>query len=162
MRQLVDLHDIPWDAAWDGITPPKHYLNNDQPHIAFTSSLYGDYTQNALDGKFSLALTGKIDFFEYQQRVDALRRIRLSLGERYKEWHVTSFRMATLDDLQALASNLQVPAAQQTYRFQLVRTKPAASDEFNTVHVAVIDTLTFLVWPDVMLRREASRPWARV
>lgn len=148
--------------AWDGITPPKHYLNNDQPHIAFTSSLYGDYTQNALDGKFSLALTGKIDFFEYQQRVDALRRIRLSLGERYKEWHVTSFRMATLDDLQALASNLQVPAAQQTYRFQLVRTKPAASDEFNTVHVAVIDTLTFLVWPDVMLRREASRPWARV
>lgn len=148
---------------WDGIPPPNDYINNGQPHIAFTSSLYGDYTQSALDGKFSLALTGKVDSQEYQQRVDALRRVRLLIGESPNEWRIASFRVATDDDMKTVESghDLQAPLPQDAYRFEMVRCEPAARQEFDKVHVTVIDTYTFLVWPQFILRRQEARPWQR-
>lgn len=148
---------------WDSISPPRHCMNNEQPHIAYTSSLFGDYTQNALDGKFSLALTGTVGNPEYQQRVDALSRVRLSIGERYREWRITSFRRATNEDLDTAESSaeLQVFHHNNAYRFELVRSESAPSANFDTVHVTVIDTLTFLVWPEHIWQRRAALPWQR-
>lgn len=148
---------------WDGIQPPKTYMENGQPHIAFTSSLYGDYTQSALDGKFSLALTGKVDSQEYQQRVDALRRVRLLIGESHKEWRIASFRVATDDDMKTVDTchDLKAPLTEKAYRFEMVRLMPAASETFDKVELAVTETYTYLVWPQYILHRQASPAWQR-
>lgn len=150
--------------SWDGITPPKHYINNEKSYISYTSYLYGDYTQNALNGKFTLALTGKVNSQEYQQRVYALWQVRRSMGPAYQKWRVTSFRVATNDDLQQVkadAKPVDITNA-SVYRFELTRSQLSPSSAFDKVDVAVMDTLTFLVWPQCILRKQAAQSWKRI
>jgi len=150
-------------VPWDGTPAPHHYSENGQPYIAFTSSLYGDYTQSALDGAFSLTLTGKVDAKEYQQRMSALLRVRSIIGKTYKEWRIISFRLAIEEDMKELDHCLaeQVKSVQTAYRFEMARLGSATSTAFNKVHVKVIESSTFLVWPETILQRYAERPWRR-
>lgn len=82
---------------WDGVPAPKKYVANYAPHRAYETYFYTDYTENALNGKFSLALTGKVDSQEYQRRIDAFRRVKLSLSTTPGNWFIDTFSMATPD-----------------------------------------------------------------
>lgn len=149
---------------WDGVTPPKKYVVNDATHIAYQAFLYADYTENALAGKFSLALTGKVDSQEYQRRIDTLRRVKLSIGDASVNWFIDSFQIATPDDLKTATSNanLNITSAGSGHRLELIRYESAASLQFDQVHIKVIETSIYLVWPDFILRRQGEQPWQRI
>ena len=147
--------------AWDGVTPPRKYIVNDAPHIAYQAFLYADYTENALAEKFSLALTGKVDSREYMRRVDTLRRVKLSIGETSEDWFIDSFQVTTSDDLKTVGvnENLNITPTSSGYRLELIRYEPAAPPHFDQIHIKVIETSIYLVWPDFILRQQGEQPW---
>lgn len=151
-------------VPWDGVTAPKSYTADNMPHRTYQAYLYGDYTQNALDGKFSLALTGKIDSPEYIRRVDALRRVKLSLGNAAASWFINSFNVATADDLRALNlhENSSAPSDNNGYRLELFRFESVVSPKFDQVHIKLIDTSFYLVWPHAIFRQQGTQPWQRL
>lgn len=151
-------------VPWDGTIAPRNYVVNDEPHIAYQSFLYSDYTENALAGKFSLAQTGKVDAREYQRRIDAFVRVRMSIGETYYEWFIDVFTTATPDELAVIAANehTPIPPCETGYRFELIRYEPAESPLFDQVHIKVIERITYLVWPDFIWRQQDAQHWQRI
>ena len=149
---------------WDGVPAPKKYVANGAPHRAYETYFYTDYTENALNGKFSLALTGKIDSQEYQRRIDAFRRVKLSLGATSGNWFIDTFSLATPGDsnVVTLNTNLQVGPKDIGYRIEVFRYTPVDSPAFDQARIRLTETFTYLVWPHVMLRQQGVRPWQRV
>ncbi|TFF07615.1 hypothetical protein EXW72_13785 [Pseudomonas sp. BCA14] len=162
IKPMLD-HEIGKDAGfpWDGTPPPRRYNVNDVPHRAYQAYLYADYTENALEGKFSLALTGKVDSQEYQRRIDAFRRVKLSLGDSAAEWFIDAFNIATPDDLKIITCNTHLPVTPLAvgYRLEMFRYKSIASPTHNPLHIQLIDTSTYLIWPHVILRQHGIQPW---
>lgn len=150
--------------SWDGIPAPHSIITNNVTQIAYHSYHYGDYTESALEGKFSLALTGKIDTLEYQRRIDAFRRVKLALGSLHEKWFIRSFKTITSDDLRELDSplNSNVTLDTTAYRFELYRYEPSASPHFNKTLIKVIETSNYLVWPHVIFHQSGARPWQPV
>ncbi len=58
--------------SWDGIVGPKKLSSNT---IEFPSLEHADYVDSALNKKFSLALTSKVDFVEYTRRALNMNRV---------------------------------------------------------------------------------------
>jgi hypothetical protein len=83
------------DLPWDGVRGPRLVQVGRQVWADFPSFDHVDYVSNALDRRFSLRLTARVDSDEYQQRVLAMALVyqvlerNPSLG--YK-WVVLSFR----------------------------------------------------------------------
>jgi hypothetical protein len=165
IKPMLD-HEIGIGAgvAWDGTPAPQKYRVGDATHIAYQAYLYGDYTENALAGKFSLAQTGNVDSQEYQRRVDAFHRVRLSLGNTARDWVIDSFTTASLEDLPPLPpqADLNLAARDHGYRFELIRHEAVTTPQYNQAHIKVIETCTYLVWPRVLFRRQGSQPWQRI
>lgn len=151
-------------TPWDGVPPPRKYAVDGHTYNAYQAFVYADYTENALAGKFSLALTGKVDSQEYQARLDAFRRVKLSLGEASMDWFIDSFQVALPAELETVATNEHVfnPPSGAGYRFELIGYEPAESPQFDEVHVKVINTCMYLVWPDFILRQQGKQPWQRI
>ena len=151
-------------VAWDGTPAPKKYTEGNATHIAYQAYLYSDYTENALAGKFSLAQTGKVDSHEYQRRVDAFRRVKLSLGNAVDDWVIEAFNIASQDDWNTLhpQASLDNATADQGYRFELIRHEAAATPQYNQAHIKVMETCTYLVWPRALFRQQGSQPWQRI
>lgn len=149
---------------WDGVPAPKKYVANNAPHRAYETYFYTDYTENALNGKFSLALTGKVDSQEYQRRIDAFRRVKLSLGATSRNWFIDTFSLATPGDsnVVTLNTNLQVGPNDIGYRIEVFRYTPVESPAFDQARIRLTETFTYLVWPHVMLRQQGVRPWQHV
>ncbi len=149
---------------WDGVPAAKSYIASGVTHRACETYLYTDYVENALNGKFSLALTGTVDSQEYQRRVDAWRRVKLSLGATSKNWFIDSFNTAAPGDAQivTLNTNVTVTPNDVGYRFVVFRYERATSPAFDQVRIKLTETFTYLVWPQVVLRQQGVNPWQRV
>lgn len=149
---------------WDGVPAAKSYIANGATHRAYETFLYTDYVENALNAKFSLTLTGKVDSQEYQRRIDAWRRVRLSLGATSRNWFIDSFNPATPADSQTITlnTNVTVTPNEVGYRFELFRYERVTSPAFDQVRIKLTQTFTYLVWPQVVLRQQGIQPWQRV
>lgn len=161
IKPMLDMEiGIAGGFSWDGIVAPTTYVADGQTYKAYQTYLYGDYTENALEGKFSLALTGKVDSQEYQRRIDALLRVNQSLGEQFVDWYIGSFTVATSSDWADVITNenVEVTLSEPAYRFELFRYKPAPSPTFNRSHVNVVETCIYLVGRGVMLRKPGTQP----
>jgi hypothetical protein len=66
------------DMPWDGVRGPVQVGNV----VEYTDIDYADYADNALAGKFTAALTAKIDFAEYTRRVWVMAWVYDALGIR--------------------------------------------------------------------------------
>ena len=71
---------IEGDLPWDGIDGPHYILDDNE--VEYPEYDHADYTLNALNNKFSLTLTGKVDVVEYQTRVVSMARAYRALGSR--------------------------------------------------------------------------------
>lgn len=150
--------------SWDGVPAAKKYIANNAPHRAYETYLHTDYVENALNGRFSLALTGKVHSQEYQRRLDAFRRVKLSLGDNFRNWFIDSFSLAAPDDAKivTLNTNLQVGPKDIGYRFEVFRYTPVESPAFDQARIKLTETFTYFVWPHVILRQQGVKPWQRV
>ncbi|MBD8089623.1 hypothetical protein IFT48_06465 [Pseudomonas fluorescens] len=149
---------------WDGVPAAKKYIANGATHRAYETYLYTDYTENALNGRFSLALTGKVDSAEYQRRIDAFHRVKLSLGDTFGDWFIDSFSIAAPGDSKIVTINTNLHLGPQDigYRFEMFRYTPVESPAFDQVRVKLTETFTYFVWPSVILRQQGVKPWQRV
>ncbi|EIK73670.1 hypothetical protein PseBG33_5151 [Pseudomonas synxantha BG33R] len=149
---------------WDGTPPPQSYNTNGMPHRAYQAYLYADYTENALEGKFSLALTGKVDSQEYRRRIDAFRRVKLSLGDSAAEWFIDSFNIATPEDFKVSMQNTDLAATPQEvgYQLKMFRYEPVESPMHDQVRITLIETSTYLIWPTGILHQQGIQPWRRL
>jgi hypothetical protein len=155
---------------WDGVPAAKKYVANNAPHRAYETLQYTDYTENALNGKFSLALTGKVDSQEYRRRIEALRQVRDSL-EDYDDdddvafdWFIDSFNTATLDEskIATLNTGVTVTADDRGYRLKVFRYKRVEPRTFDLANIQLTETFTYLVWPQVVLRQQGIKPWEHI
>lgn len=94
------------DFSWDGFIGPKIY-NNSKDTVEYFRSEYVDYVSTALQNKFSLSQTRKVDINSYKYRMISMWRVYEAAGvlgplatdasERAK-WPVLSFREVTTRD----------------------------------------------------------------
>lgn len=84
--------------SWDGVSGPKRIGGSDI--VEYTSFDHADYVTNALENKFSLALTNKVDINEYQSRTLAMVRVYDALGfmNRKNQLRLLSFSKTSTGD----------------------------------------------------------------
>ena len=66
--------------SWDGVPAPQIVTENGTDFADYANFDRVDFVRNALDGKFSINLTARVDSTEYQQRVFAMALTYLNLG----------------------------------------------------------------------------------
>jgi hypothetical protein len=152
------------DLPWDGVPGPRVIQVGNQDHADFPSFDHVDYVSSALDRRFSLRLTARVDSAEYQRRVLAMALVYLVLekdpGLGYK-WVVLSFqalfqhRTAELEKAQL---NAGVVLHGNVYRFELCpKEKISRSPEdFRRRRMPVTSREFFFV--DPVYRRVLRRP----
>ncbi|TYS22767.1 hypothetical protein FZC71_12635 [Bacillus subtilis] len=122
------------NLPWDGV-PGPHYDKEIQ-EVEYTRISHADYVQNAIENKFTLSLTGKIDIDEYKQRLLSMAYVYKALGlkirsdkslyEQKSEWKVLSFQIITSpnDELNYAQSETNTELSGKVYRFEVF--KPGA------------------------------------
>jgi hypothetical protein len=118
-------------AAWDGSVPPSIGADQTGPFVDFSSPYHADYIQRALDNRFSVAMTEKMDLPHYKARVLAMDCVYRTLPaappmppgtDARALWLVVSFTDALAADVAAAAKAAKAAAANgPTFRFVLMR-----------------------------------------
>ena len=138
--------------------------------VQYTAFDYGDYVESALQNRFSLTLTGKIDISEYQARVLAMARAYLAVGVSNPndrgQWSVLSFRKLTPADpaLQTAQTQTGIVLQGDVYRFQLYLHGLVSQHPTNMRQrrVEVRDRVELLIDPLQILRRSDDGLWTVV
>jgi hypothetical protein len=68
------------DLPWDGVPGPRRVEVSGLRFAEYASFDHVDYVRNALDRKFTLRLTARVDSTEYERRVMAMAYAYLALG----------------------------------------------------------------------------------
>ncbi len=159
------------DMPWDGIKGPVRVGFGPTSVIEFTDIDYADYVDQALAGRFTAALTSRIDLAEYCDRVlsmamvyDALgiklppesdqRGKPVSLFERMQMfllakavWNVLHYGVVPADDpgaSAALAATGHTWSGSKVYGGTLFRHGQASQGPtFKLVHVAILEEADF-------------------
>jgi hypothetical protein len=66
--------------SWDGVAPPQVVTEDGEDFADYANFARVDYVRGALDDKFTINLTARVDSYEYQQRVLALAWTYRALG----------------------------------------------------------------------------------
>jgi hypothetical protein len=107
------------DLPWDGVPGPRMVKPKVVEYAAFD---YVDYVRSALDGAFTLALTGKVGVAEYEARVLVAARSYIALGIKPddRDWRLLSFRAAETgdDELDEAQTKSGVTLSGDIYRLQ--------------------------------------------
>jgi hypothetical protein len=159
-EEIGQLGDLPWD----GVPGPRVIQVGNQDYADFPSFDHVDYVSSALDRRFSLRLTARVDSAEYQKRVLAMAFVYLVLekdpGLGYK-WVVLSFqalfrhRTAELEKAQ-LDSGMVLHG--DVYRFELCPKERInrSPEDFRRRRMPVTSREFFFV--DPIYRRVLRRP----
>jgi hypothetical protein len=147
---------------WDGVPGPRVGTDANGATVAdFASFAHVDYVENALAGRFSLALTSHIGVEEYQNRVLAMNFAYQALGPPKQRWLVLGFRRVTPGDPELLQAQQEalLTLPDRVYRFDVIRnsTPVPVSDDFRKRRFRVQGRVILFVDPRnhrVLLRRE--------
>ncbi len=154
------------DSPWDGVAGPK--VVGDV--VDYPSYDHVDYVHQALEGRFSVALTGKVGVEEYKARVLAMARVYLAAGiqgPEEREWMVASFRAAAPRDPLLLEAQAEAGTrlANPVFAVQLLQRgneRPDPNDH-RRVHVEIGERIMAFVGAlAVVLVRHGEGPWNRV
>lgn len=112
---------------WDGIEGPRSEPAEEPRTLRYASFDHVDYVDSALEGRFSLALTGQVDTEEYTARILATlwahRLAGVDRGDRSRR--VVSFRGLAADDDELQEAEREagatLPGARYRLEFALVR-----------------------------------------
>jgi hypothetical protein len=134
------------------------------------SFLHVDYVREALDGRFTLRLTGRVSSAEYARRMNAMALVYAILGGNRNERFVLSFRRVSAGDAELQQAQIDasrvLPGA--VYRVDVIRggsaTERPHPTNFRQRLLPIIDRRFFLIDPGerVVLQRPADQfRWAR-
>ncbi|WP_052261360.1 hypothetical protein [Ruegeria sp. ANG-S4] len=134
----VGLENAP---PWDGVPGPREVIVNGRPHIEDDDFAHVDYINTALNNRFSMAETMKVDQEEYQARIVAVRRMLNATVEGGGAQGLGTHRMLSFRAVDP--NNPDVTAAAATglnfagliYRFVMVETgasRPLVRDPANS------------------------------
>lgn len=171
------------NLPWDGVSGPRRVTRDGKAFVEYSALAYADYVENALQNKFSLALTGKVDVREYEARILAMARVYRELGIKEEdffrdgmsegeeraafdeitakkaEWSVLSFRTVSSADQELQQAQAQTNAELQSsplYRFEIYRYgKPPEDIDAPRKSFFAEETVTLFVDPvRILLKRE--------
>jgi len=152
------------DLPWDGVPGPKPVTNG--AALEYASFDHVDYVQSALEGLFSLALTGKVAANEFAGRVLAMVRAYAALGvsvQQDGDWTVVSFRELAADDqeLRTAEREAGVRLRARRYRFAFAqrRSQQPNPADHRKVRVELGERATVLTGslPRLLVKRGSDR-----
>lgn len=173
---------------WDGVPGPKLTLVADKKVVEYSALDNIDYVANALQDKFSLALTGQVDVREYEARVLLMAQVYRVLGIREEDffregmseteqrqafsqitrekakWSVLSFRKVSSADPELQQAQAQTNSELQgnpLYRFQIYRYGKLSQDlnDFRKRLVDIEEIVTLFVSPVQILLKRGDGAW---
>ncbi|MEA2165480.1 MAG: hypothetical protein QOK37_3607 [Thermoanaerobaculia bacterium] len=115
------------NRPWDGVMGPVVVSEGSQEFVEYNSFAHVDYVDNALAGKFSMSVLGRIDSTEYKCRVLSSAFVHAilerELGGAPPTWVVLSFRRLNPGDPDQRDAEDAAGAMLlgQTYRFEMFR-----------------------------------------
>jgi hypothetical protein len=124
---------------WDGVMGPVVVKEASQEFVEYNSFAHVDYVDNALAGKFSLSVLGRIDSTEYKNRVLSAGFVhailKREIGGDAGTWVILSFRRINPGDPEQRDAEDKSGAMLlgQSYRFDFVR-KSAPTDAPHAPH----------------------------
>jgi hypothetical protein len=156
------------DVAWDNQRGPQLITQDDRLIVQYHAYAHADYTQVALDGRFSLGMTGRTSQTEYQHRVRSMYRVYRVLGAASDKplrnaWPLLSF-------VEVLRPNAELDIAQEesgqildgwVQRFLLYKRGAVqiAESDFRLRHVEVEALVILLLSADAILIKTDELPW---
>lgn len=155
-------------VAWDNQCGPQLLTQNQRLIVEYHAYAHADYTQVALDGRFSLCLTGRTAQSAYQQRVLAMYRVYRVLGAASDKQLRNAWPLLSLNDVQRPNAELQIAQEQSgrvlegsVQRFLLYRRGAVqiAESDFRLRHVDVEELVILLLSADAILIKREDQRW---
>ena len=156
--------------AWYGRSGPTLIDVQGEPRVQYNAYEYSDYTQAALAGQLSLAVTGQTSTEDYHQRVLGMRRAYQAVGagsdnEQRKRWPLLSFRRVHIpDDAFEAAQHeagLRLEGTVHYYRLYKHGAITTPADDFKLRHVALEQQVELYMSEDALLIRHDGALWRR-
>ncbi|WP_256593017.1 hypothetical protein [Pseudomonas sp. 2822-15] len=139
-----------------------------RPVVQYGAYEYSDYTQAALEGQLSLAITGQTSTAQYHQRVLGMRRAYQAVGagsdkEQRKRWPLLSFYPVRLPDeafeMAQQEAGVRLKGEVHYYRlFKYGETSIPAHD-FKLRHVEIEQDIELYMGEDAVLIRQDGAAW---
>ena len=119
-----ELGSINNSVPWDGVVGPKIIdENSNERTVEYPDYPHADYTRNALEGSFSIALSSKITLVEYQRRILAMLRCYRALDKLSEKGsaHILSFRLVESNNAELISAQQQTNTVLNgpIYRFEV-------------------------------------------
>ena len=156
---------------WDGIVGPHIVTVNGAQFAECDDFLHVDYVQQALDGRFSPRLTGRVTSDEYMRRMEAMALVYSAVGGNRNARFVLSFRKLSSGDPELQQAQLDasvVLSGPVVYRVDLIAggsaTQRPHPTDFRKKLLPLDDRRFLLTDPGkrVVLQRRATQAlWAR-
>jgi hypothetical protein len=154
---------------WDGVPGPRMVEGSGPRRVEYNNIAHADYVQNALDGKFTLSLTSKVDTIEYERRVLHMARVyramrKAGLKKPLTGWSLFSFRQVAHTDAdlaRAAAQAGSIVPSGPVYRFHLYQ--PGATSSIpqkpHLVRVRILDEVLFFAGELSLLIKHGNEDW---
>ena len=156
------------DNSWDGAKGPKKIEIGNRILLEYDKMEYVDYIDNALNNKFSLSLTGKIDTKEYKARVLSMAKVyrTMNLSSQTRgRWSLFSFtKLDVTDDTsqRIINENPNINLQEPIYRFEMFRPdqeRLAVVDDHKKIRIPILETRVFLLDPTNILEENSLGNW---
>ncbi|MFU2327939.1 hypothetical protein [Pseudomonas sp. NFX98] len=155
-------------TAWDNQQGPQLISHEGRTIVRYRAYEYTDYTQVALDGRFSLQLTGRITQRQYHDRVLSMHRVYnvLEAGTdpaRRNNWPLLSFRLIQRPDAELDTAEQQAGLTLNGWIHRYHVYKRGSSwtpkTDFKLRYVDIERQVNLLVSERAMLVKYGDRPW---
>ena len=155
-------------TAWDHQQGPQLIQHDGRMLVRYHSYEYTDYTQVALDGHFSLQLTGRVTQQEYQDRVLSMHRVYNVLGAgsdngQRNTWPLLAFRRVQRPDpeLDTAQQEAGLILNGWVHRYQVYKRGASwtPDSDFKLRYVNIERQVSLLVSASAILIKEGSGPW---
>ncbi|MGE1176769.1 hypothetical protein [Pseudomonas sp. BW7P1] len=165
---LTDAETGTGAVAWDNQPPPQLIQNQGRMFVRYRAYEYSDYTQVALENRFSLQQTGAITQQEYQNRVLSMYRVYNVLGAGTDKtlrntWPLLSFRHVQRLDPELDSAQQQVGIALRGWVFRFLMyergTESTPAEDFRWRDVQVKQQVRLFVSAEAILVKHENATW---
>ncbi|MFI8393901.1 hypothetical protein ACIGEI_03870 [Pseudomonas sp. NPDC078863] len=154
--------------AWDDQPGPQLIVQDNRLFAQYHAYAHADYTQVALDGLFSLSLTGRTSQPAYERRVVSMHRVYQVLGAdddnaQRNAWPLLSFLEVQQPDneLDTAQQEAGIVLEGWVQRFSMYKrgAVSTADDDFKLRHVEVERQVLLFVSTDTILMKQDAEAW---